>query len=54
MNQIKLNERASLNRPSWTSESSTGMWQAFRHLHLGRRNVPIVRNFFDKARGLVR
>lgn len=27
------NERASLNRPSWTSEQATGMFQAFKHKH---------------------
>lgn len=53
-NQIKLNERASLNRPAWTSEPLTGGLQAFRHLHIGKKDAPIVRNYFDKTRGLMR
>jgi len=32
-----LNERASLNRPSWTSEQSTGMFNAHRHKHAVER-----------------
>ena len=27
------NERESLNRPAWTSEESTGMWEAHRFNH---------------------
>lgn len=52
--QIKLNERASLNRPAWSSESSTGLWNAYRHLHTMRGREPIVKNYFDKTRGLMR
>ncbi len=33
---IKLNEKMSLNRPVWTSESKTGMWDAHKHLHVSR------------------
>lgn len=47
--QIKLNESASLNRPAWSSMESTGRLQAFRHLHVGRKPEPIVKNFFDKS-----
>lgn len=52
--QIKLNESASLNRPAWTSMESTGELQAFRHLQTNRRWEPIVKNFFDKSRGLLK
>ena len=52
--QIKLNEQASLNRPAWSSESSTGLWDAYRHLHIGRKSEPIIKNFFDKSRGLLK
>lgn len=52
--QIKSNERASLNRPAWTSEPSTGGLEAFRHLHIGRKDAPIVKNYFDKSKGLMK
>jgi len=49
--QIKLNERASLNRPAWTSESSTGLWDAYRHLHVGTKDRSVVKDYFDKSKG---
>lgn len=51
---IKLNERASLNRPSWTSEPSTGGLQAFENLHIGRKDVPIIKGYFIKTKGLLK
>lgn len=53
-NQIRLNERVSLNRPAWTSEPPTGGLQAFRHLHIGKKDIPIVRNYFDRTKGLIK
>lgn len=52
--QIKLNERASLNRPAWSSMKSIGLWDAYRHLHIGKRDMPVVKNYFNKSRGLMR
>lgn len=55
MNQrIRLNERASLNRPAWSSMELTGLWRAFRHLHIGTKDRPIVKNYFDKSKGMMR
>lgn len=51
--QIKLNEKASLNRPAWTSESKTGMFHAYRHLHIGRKDQPIVVEHFIKSKGVL-
>lgn len=52
--QIRLNERASLDRPSWTSEPSTGGLEAFRHLHINKKGVPIIKGHFDKLKGLMK
>ena len=44
---IKFNERASLDRPSWTSEQETGMWDAYKHKHtIIRGRFELVRNFY--------
>lgn len=51
---IKLNEKMSLNRPVWTSESKTGMWDAHKHLHVSRMGFLMLRNFFVKTKGLVK
>lgn len=52
--QVNFNRRLSLNRPAWTSDESTGNFEAFRHLHINKRNVPIIRNYFDKTKGLMK
>ncbi len=52
--QIRLNESMSLNRPAWTSEWRTGLLQAFRHLHISRKDTPVVKNYFDKTRGFMK
>lgn len=49
---IQINERASLNRPAWTSMESTGMWEAYKYLHLGMRkkgDAPVRRGFFERG-----
>ena len=33
MNKILLNERASLDRPAWTSEQKPGNFNAYKHKH---------------------
>ena len=33
MNKILINERASLNRPEWSSEQKTGNLEAYKHRH---------------------
>ena len=43
-----LEKSESLNRPAWTSEYKTGMFFAYKHLHTGNRNVPVVREYFEK------
>ena len=50
ISQIRLNERASLSRPAWTSEQKTGMFHAYRHLHVGRKDQPIVEDYYAKAK----
>jgi len=51
--RIRLNERASLDRPAWTSSPSTGGLQAFRHLHKGLKDRPVIKNYFDKSKGMM-
>ena len=53
-NEIKLNERASLDRPAWTSEPSTGLLEAYKHLHVDRKDQPIIKDYFVKSKGLLR
>lgn len=53
MEAIKIDERASLNRPAWTSESKTGMFHAYRHLHVAKKDHPIVEDHFVKTKGFV-
>ena len=31
--QVLLNERPSVDRPAWTSEQETGMFDAYKHKH---------------------
>jgi len=50
---LKLNERASLSRPGWTSEQSTGMFHAYRHLHVSRKDEPVVVDHFVKSKGML-
>jgi len=50
--QIGLNETASLNRPAWTSMTSTGGLEAYKHLHTGLRRIgdePIKKNYFERG-----
>lgn len=56
MNQqqvIQINERASLDRPAWSSMVSTGLFEAYKHLHVGmkkRGDAPVRRGFFERGR----
>lgn len=44
---LGANERASLDRPGWTSEESTGMFWAHRHKHsIVRGRFALMRDFF--------
>jgi len=54
-NRILLNERASLNRPAWSSEQKTGLFEAYKHLHISRRDFPagIVKDYYVKSKGAV-
>ena len=45
--EILFNQResASLNRPAWTSEQSTGMFNAYKHKHtVERGRFKLIRN----------
>lgn len=54
MNQeLMTNEKASLNRPAWTSDSKTGMFHAYRHLHISRKGEPVKVDHFTKTKGLM-
>jgi hypothetical protein len=45
---ITLDYKASLNRPAWTSEQSTGMFQAYKHKHTSHRpNKPIIKDYYN-------
>jgi hypothetical protein len=55
MAKIVLREIASLSRPAWTSDQSTGMFEAYRHKHTNhplRKNEPIIRDYYLINRGL--
>ena len=45
--------KSSTERPSWTSESSTGMFNAFHHKHRRPREGDdcIQKNYYDKTVG---
>lgn len=45
---IRINEQASLDRPAWSSMKSTGLLDAYKHLHINKKNQPIRKNFFEK------
>ncbi len=46
--EIKLD--GNVDRPAWTSESATGMWDAYNHKH-GRY---LEKNFYIVSRGCYR
>ena len=47
MVQIGLNERKSLDRPAWTSEQKTGMFQAYKHKHtINRGRFELMKNHY--------
>jgi len=49
MNKILLNERASLDRPAWTSEQKTGSLQAYKHKHsIIRGKFTLQENYYEK------
>ena len=50
--ELLINEKASLNRPAWTSESNTGMWHTYRHLHISRKDEPVKIDHFVRSGGL--
>lgn len=43
------NEKASLNRPAWSSEQSTGNFEAYKHYHGGRGKAVVVKNYYKKT-----
>jgi hypothetical protein len=45
MAKLTLDEKASLNRPAWTSEQLTGMFEAYKHKHTNHRGKPIVKDY---------
>lgn len=49
------NERASLNRPAWTSEQKTGNFEAYGHLHNvhWKRDDCVVRDYYKRSRGQI-
>lgn len=49
MNNIEFNESKSLSRPAWTSEQSTGMWEAYKHKHsLIRGRFVLQKNYYER------
>lgn len=48
MSKLTFHERASLDRPAWTSEQSTGNWKAYKHKHVSRKDKPILKNYYCK------
>jgi hypothetical protein len=48
---IEFNERESLNRPAWTSEQETGMFEAYKHKHtIVRGRFELLKNFYNRSR----
>lgn len=46
---IKFSERASLDRPAWTSEQKTGNLQAYRHKHsIIRGKFQLQENYYEQ------
>lgn len=52
---VLANERASLNRPAWTSEQKTGMFEAYNHLHNvhWKRDDCVVRDYYKRSKGRI-
>jgi hypothetical protein len=51
MKQIIINERASLDRPAWTSEQKTGMFDAYKHKHsIIRGKFTLQENYYEQGR----
>ncbi len=50
---VLANERASLSRPAWTSEQKTGMFSAYNHYHCGRKDCPVVRDYYKRSKGKI-
>jgi len=49
MNKITINERASLDRPAWTSEQKTGMFNAYKHKHsIIRGQFRLQKDYYEK------
>jgi len=48
---IKFNEKASLDRPAWTSEDWTGMFDAYKHKHtIQRGRFVLLKNFYTREK----
>lgn len=46
------NEKASLDRPAWTSEHGTGMFEAYKHKHIPTKDrTGILRDYFTGGNG---
>lgn len=46
---FNFNERASLDRPAWTSEQETGMFDAYKHKHsVERGKFRLHKNYYCK------
>lgn len=49
MDKIQLNERASLDRPAWTSEQKTGNFESYKHRHtIIRGRFTLQENYYEK------
>lgn len=47
--KIVLSEKASLDRPSWTSEQKTGNLEAYKHRHtVIRGRFVLQENYYEK------
>ena len=51
MLQYDNDDRRSLDRPAWTSEYETGLWEAFNHKHtIVRGRFKVLRNYYGNYR----
>jgi len=49
LDRLSFNERASLERPSWTSESSTGQFESWKHKHCRTKDrTGVILNYYGK------
>jgi hypothetical protein len=48
---VKFNDKKSLDRPAWTSEQSTGMFESYKHKHtIERGRFALLKNYYWRTK----